>query len=187
MANEPTNQERVLMKSAFISAAAALAVGMLSATSAHATIFVFTTPLSSAGEGTPTSTATGSATVSFNDVAGTVAVNLSWTGLATATPFGHIHCCTTVAGTGNASVSLDFGAITQAATGSFSASYSPATFATLLAGVQAGKAYVNIHTPGTYAGGEIRGFLAPVPEPQSWALMLGGMAALGALARKRAA
>ena len=58
-------------------------------------------------------------------------------------------------------------------------------FATLLAGALAGKAYINIHTPGTYAGGEIRGFLAPVPEPETYALMLAGLGALTLLARRR--
>ena len=38
-------------------------------------------------------------------------------------------------------------------------------------GIADGKAYWNIHTQ-TFGGGEIRGFLVPVPEPSS-ALILG--------------
>ena len=61
-------------------------------------------------------------------------------------------------------------------------------FATLAAGIAAGKAYVNIHSPGLYAGGEIRGFLtAAIPEPETYALMLAGLAAIGAFTRARRA
>ena len=38
--------------------------------------------------------------------------------------------------------------------------------AALVSAIAAGEAYVNIHTT-TFAGGEIRGFLQPVPEPGS--------------------
>ena len=177
------------MKSAFLSSALAASISLIAVASAQAATFVFTTPLSSAGEPVPTSTATGSATVSFNDVAGTVTVNVSWTGLASPAPFGHIHCCTASAGTGSAGVAIEFSSLTQAASGTYSNTFTPATFATVLAGAQAGKAYVNLHTPGTYSAGEIRGFLpaSPVPEPGGWALMLGGLAAIGSLARLRAA
>ena len=46
--------------------------------------------------------------------------------------------------------------------------------------------YVNIHTS-AFPGGEIRGQLAPIPEPGTWALMLGGVAALGWRLRQRRA
>ncbi|HMN77569.1 MAG TPA: PEPxxWA-CTERM sorting domain-containing protein [Burkholderiaceae bacterium] len=36
-----------------------------------------------------------------------------------------------------------------------------------------------------FAAGEIRGFLHPVPEPETYALMLLGLAAVGAAARRR--
>jgi hypothetical protein len=37
-------------------------------------------------------------------------------------------------------------------------------------------------------GGEIRGFLqaAPVPEPETWAMMLAGLGVVGAAVRRRA-
>lgn len=60
-----------------------------------------------------------------------------------------------------------------------------ASFSALLAGVQAGQAYLNIHSS-FRAGGEIRGFLAPVPEPQAWALMLAGLAVTGWAGQRRA-
>ena len=57
-------------------------------------------------------------------------------------------------------------------------------FAALVTGLDAGKAYLNIHTS-FVGGGEIRGFLvaAPVPEPAEYAMLLAGLALVGAFAR----
>jgi hypothetical protein len=138
----------------------------------------------------PTSTATGFATVSFDDVLFKVSVNLSFTGInnsPTNQAFGHIHCCTVVAGTGNAPVNLGFNTLPSTVSGSYIDSFTltSGAFSTLFTGVSAGKAYVNIHTPGTYAAGEIRGFLAPIPEPETYALMLAGLGAVAWAARRR--
>ena len=58
--------------------------------------------------------------------------------------------------------------------------------AALLAGVEAGKAYLNIHSS-TFAGGEIRGFLVPlpVPEPETYLLFGAGLVSLAFAARNR--
>ena len=53
-----------------------------------------------------------------------------------------------------------------------------------LGGVQGGNAYFNVHTS-SFAGGEIRGFLAPVPEPGTWALMGLGVAVMAGVAARR--
>ncbi len=45
-----------------------------------------------------------------------------------------------------------------------------------------GKFYINIHTTGVNSGGELRGFIVPVPEPTSAVL---GLASLGALTLRR--
>ena len=86
-------------------------------------------------------------------------------------------------------MALGFTNFPSAASGSYFASLTSfsngATFASLLAGAKAGTSYANIHTPGTYAGGEIRGFLAPIPEPETYALMLAGLGAVAWAARRR--
>ncbi|OYW28321.1 MAG: hypothetical protein B7Z51_08260, partial [Methyloversatilis sp. 12-65-5] len=46
-----------------------------------------------------------------------------------------------------------------------------------------GKAYLNLHSS-EFPGGEIRGFLAPVPEPETYALMLAGLGLIGWAARR---
>jgi len=170
-------------------ASAAAAVLLSAALPASAVTTIFFTGLTNAGEPVPTSTANGAALVSFDDAANTVTVQLSFQGLANNAPFGHIHCCTATPFTGSAGVALNFTPMPAVATGTYNNVFAltPAAFSSLLAGASAGRAYVNIHTPGLYAGGEIRGFLAPIPEPGTYALMLAGLGAVGWAARRRRA
>jgi hypothetical protein len=58
------------------------------------------------------------------------------------------------------------------------------TFADQLANILAGRAYINFHTT-QFTGGEIRGNIVAVPEPESYILLLGGLALLVRTAQRR--
>jgi hypothetical protein len=60
----------------------------------------------------------------------------------------------------------------------------PLAEAALIAGIQNGTTYLNIHTV-NFSGGEIRGQLEPVPEPTTLVLFGSTMAGLGLTARWR--
>jgi hypothetical protein len=54
-----------------------------------------------------------------------------------------------------------------------------------LPNILAGRAYINFHTT-QFTGGEIRGNIAAaIPEPETYALLLGGLAVLAGVARRR--
>ena len=161
------------------------ALALTLAAPAAALTIVYSTTLSNAGEPVPTSPGAGSATVTVNDVAMSISVSVTFANLVAGASAAHIHCCTATAGTGSIGVALGLAGFPNATSGIYNAAFTPATFATIAAGMAAGKAYINIHSPGTYAGGEIRGFLAPVPEPQTYALMLAGLGVLGWAERRR--
>ena len=149
----------------------------------------------------------GFATITVNDDNFTVRVQATFSGLSGTTSAAHIHCCTTVAGAGTAGVAtttpsfvgfplgVTAGALDMTYNMALASSWNPAyitanggttstAFAAYITGIAAGKAYLNIHST-AFGGGEIRGFITAVPEPGSWALMLGGLAAVGAQVRRR--
>ena len=163
------------------------ALALTLAAPAAALTIVYSTTLSKVGEPVPTSPGTGSATVTVNDVAMSISVSVTFANLVASASAAHIHCCTATAGSGSIGVALGLAGFPNATSSIYNAAFTPSavTFATIAAGMAAGKAYINIHSPGTYAGGEIRGFLAPVPEPQTYALMLAGLGVLGWAVRRR--
>ena len=172
---------------------------------AHATLLTFGTSL---GPEAPGATGSGSSTVVIDDVADTLRVHIDWTGLSGTTTVSHIHCCTAVPFAGTIAVAVTPGTFPGFPVGLSSGSYDsaiidlddPASYtasflttfgggtvdgaeAALIAGIETGHAYVNVHST-TFPGGEIRGFL--VPEPSSLLLLAAALGSLGLLCRKPA-
>ena len=172
----------------FVALMAGMAAALLLPVSTHATIYVFDANLDGPSESPPNaSPGTGFAQVTFDDVANTMNVNVTFSGLLGTTTASHIHAATTLPGTGTAGVAtttpyfagfpigVTSGTYNNTLDMTMSSSYNsafvtasggtiPGAEAALLAAMLADKAYLNIHSS-VATGGEIRGFLVLVPEP----------------------
>jgi len=174
---------------------------------AHEVIYIAT--LNGANEAPPNaSTGTGFATLTINEDTFTMRIEASFSGLVGNVTNAHIHCCTASPGTATAGVATPLptfpgfpagatlGVYDQTFDMTQSTSFNPAfvtangnttgsAFNALLAGIGTGRAYLNIHTTSVPAG-EIRGFfaLAPIPEPETYALLLAGLGLVGVAARR---
>jgi hypothetical protein len=144
----------------------------------------------------------------------TVMIDISGSNLMVEAPFrdlvgttidAHLHCCTTAPSSGVAPVAMPFvGFPVGVRSGTYAntiplddvMSYDPFFLAAhggtpqgaasaLLDAMNAGEAYVNIHTS-AYPNGEIRGFVmaAPIPEPAQWSMLAGGLGGLLLIGRR---
>ena len=138
----------------------------------------------------------------------TMRVQVNFSGLTGTTTASHIHAPTTMPFDGVASVAtttptfpnfplgVTSGTYDQTFDLTLASSFNPAfvtanggsvsaSAAALIAAIEDGKSYLNIHTS-TFGGGEIRGFLAPIPEPTTISLFgLGAVSVLLVVRRKR--
>ncbi len=180
---------------------------LLPAQAASATPITFTANLIGANEVPPSgSPGSGHAAVVLDPVANTLHVDVTFSGLEAGTTASHIHCCLPspeapginvgVATTTPTFPGFPLGVTAGTYSHDFSlldsGTYNPA-FVTLeggilsarnalVAGIEAGETYLNIHTT-LFPGGEIRGFL--VPEAATLLLLSSGLAGLAGVAWRR--
>jgi hypothetical protein len=184
------------------------------AASAGAAPITFQAVLTGPNEAPPNaSPGTGTALVTIDDAAHTLEIFIEFEDLVGSTTASHIHV---INGPGDANTLDTLGPVaTQTpsfigfplgvsagtfqntydtlATASYRAGFvtdaggtAALAEAALFAGILEGRAYVNIHSS-VFGGGEIRGFLQPVPEPLSVVLLGIGVAGYALRTRRRRA
>lgn len=153
-----------------------------------------------------TTAGTGQATVIIDNDLATIRIIASFSDLTGATTLAHIHCCTTQPGVEPAAVATMLPSFPGFPSGVMAGSYDQtfslvdtATYSssfltgsggtaltamnTLLAALDQGRAYLNIHTSFLPAG-EISGFPSPVPLPAAAALCVPALIGLFGIGRR---
>jgi len=173
--------------------------------SAQASVFLYSVSFSDVGEAQASPGATGTGTVSYDNVSQSLTLSANFSGLLGNVTQSHIHVSPTpFTGSGGIAVTspslpgFPTGAtsgtygntLNMTLTSSFNATYlannggtAAGAESAFAAHMAAGRAYWNIHTS-FGPGGEIRGFLTAVPEPSSLALLGLGAAAIAVRSRK---
>lgn len=191
---------RIPMKASFLVATLTLGLSLNAFASPITYTAIMNGPNESPANGSP---GTGFAVVVYDPIAHTLDVDVSFANLTVGSTASHIHCCTTVPDMGTAGVATQVPTFTGFPLGVTSGTYDHLFDMTLLStynpafvtanggtastaevaladGLASGESYLNIHTT-NFPGGEIRGFLSPVPEPEGLAvvgLIIGGVVEL---------
>lgn len=165
-----------------------LAAAVFGFSTANAAVVSYSASLAGANESPPVaSPATGFCTVDIDAFAHTMRVQVTFNELVAVSTNSHIHAATAVAGVGNAGVAtttptfagfpggVTAGVYDNTLDMTLASSYNPAYVAAhggttaqaeadLFQAIADGKAYLNVHSQFA-PGGEIRGFLLPIPLP----------------------
>jgi hypothetical protein len=185
-------REDIRMFRTMVLTAALLVLGL--ANPATADIITYGASLSGPAESPPNaSPGTGFALVQIDTTANTMRVQVTFSGLLGLTTASHIHATTALPGMGTAGVATQLPRFIGFPTGvtggtydntfdmTLASAYNPAfvtanggsvaaSEAALFAAMANDEAYLNIHST-VVPGGEIRGFLTPVPAPPAVVLV----------------